>query len=414
MKKLLFATLLICLCVALILPSVAVAEENEGYKTSETYLFLKQFLENNPDRYGVKNEQAAADYLKTQFDLVLQQNCRVSSQVIAFGISEENMGYNVVAKIEAPSQKTDKQIIIGAHFDSTGNGANDNGSGVTALYMAMKNIAENYDKLSVNVVFVAFGGEERGLLGSQSYLGSMSLEEKENTLVMFNIDSIVNGDNLYVFCENKSTDIANLILQNASEGLSLREKPYATGTYSLNVYGYGYYEKVQGSDHTPFRLASVPTALFFSGNFSQWDYLESTNPDKNSMNTSSDTLANLDTYNGAQIVQRIDGVADCISATVLSQSFLPVAENARNQLLNNSVLFNPWWPRLVAAVVLILLAVFAWLYYRKLDKQSVLGTATVKSDKIFSTPDAEGIFSFNEEKTEKKTDDIDDIFTFKK
>lgn len=415
MKKLLFAALLICLCAALALPTVAVAESNDDYKTSEAYAFLKDFVENNPKRYGTKSEEAAATYLKAKFDVVLQENCRVTSEVVPFGTTEENASYNVVATVEAPFEKTDKQILICAHFDSMGEGANDNASGVTALYLAMKNIAQNYDKLKVNVVFVAFGGEERGLLGSLAYLESMSPAEKENTLVMFNFDSIANGDNLYLFCENKSTDLANLILDNSKQSSSIIEKPYAVGVYPIDVYGYGYYEKIQGSDHTPFRLANIPTAIFFSGNFSQWDYVESTNSEKLTMNTSSDTLENLDKYNGAQTVQRIEIVADTVCSTVLSEGFLSVAENARSQLMNNSVLFNYWWPRLAVGAVLILLAVFAWLYYRKLEKQSILGTATIKTDKIFASPDADNIFSFNEEKKdENKTADIDDIFTFKK
>ena len=62
--------------------------------------------------------------------------------------------------------------------------------------------------------------------------------------------------------------------------------------------------------------------------------------------------------------------------------------------------------------VLVILAICTVLYSRKLQKKAILGTAEIKTQKVFEKPDASEIFSFAETKDDKK--DIDDIFTFKK
>lgn len=406
MKKIFIALLVLAVALSVVVGAngVAFAEVSDNYTQTEEYEFLQDFVTNCHSRYNGSDEIKAAEYLKDKFDAVLAE---VGSQatVQVYGTPQTEQYCNVIAELKINNK--DQQMIIGAHFDAVGEGANDNGSGVTALYFIMRNFVANRAQLPCNVVFVAFGGEERGLLGSNQYVANMSAADKQNTLLMINIDSIVNGDNLYLFCENKSTSLAKLFLQN-DLGKTILEKPYANGTYALDMYGYGYYETVQASDHTPFRLAEIPTALFFSGNFRSWDYVESTNPDKNTMNTNADTLENLN-VNGALITERIDSVVSTIQNTVCSGEFYSVAENARSELMNNKLLFNAWWPRLLVLGLIVVLAVLAFFYHRKLVKKSILGTAEIKQTNVFSKPEAEDIFSFDDKK-----DDADDIFTYKK
>ncbi len=54
----------------------------------------------------------------------------------------------------------------------------------------------------------------------------------------------------------------------------------------------------------------------------------------------------------------------------------------------------------------------ALFYSRKLEKRSILGTAEIKNDKIFTTPDANDIFAFDGKKSADTTPSADDIFTF--
>lgn len=407
MKKLCLIGLTALLVCLFLCNAVAFAQEetDNDYKTTEIYRFVEEFLTACPSRYGAEEEWVAANYLKQKFDAVL----KTESQIVAFG-EDENAGYNLVAEVKC-SDALAKTVVIGAHYDSTGVGANDNACGVAALYFAMSDIANSTTQLPFNVTFVAFGGEERGLLGSQNYVASMSEAEKQNILVAFDIDVIVNGDNLYVFCENKRTILADLILSNASVDANLTEKPYAKGIYAdFDVYGYGYYEAIQGSDCTSFRLEGIPTVLFFSGNYPIWDYVESVDSVKNNMNTNSDTLENLNENNGDVIVRRIQNVASAIADTVLSENFLDVAENARAELMNNSLWFDALWPKLILFAVLVVLAIVAFMYYRKLEKRSMMNPAEAKNTKVFQTPDADDIFTFQD----KVDDECDDIFQLKK
>lgn len=81
---------------------------------------------------------------------------------------------NVIATIPA-KKKCTKTIVFTAHYDHLGRmgtntyfpGANDNASGTAMLLTMAKYFKENPSKY--NVVFIAFGGEEAGLLGSKYY-----------------------------------------------------------------------------------------------------------------------------------------------------------------------------------------------------------------------------------------------------
>lgn len=91
--------------------------------------------------------------------------------------------------------KSEKQIIVGAHFD--GDGTGDNGSGIAlALTTAEKFVNM---ETSYTIVFVFFTAEEYGCYGSTAYANTMSDEEVANTLYMINMDSLVCGDYCYIY-----------------------------------------------------------------------------------------------------------------------------------------------------------------------------------------------------------------------
>ncbi len=366
------------------------ASEDEEYKQSEIYKFVEEFLADCPSRSGVENQRSAANWLAEKFSALVGFDVKPTS----FGDGNTILGNNVEVRLKG-NGSSEKQIIVGAHYDSTGPGANDNASGIAAMYFTMKNLVESNVKLPFDVVFVAFGGEEEGLLGSQHYLDSMSSVDRQNTMVMFNLDSVGGGDNLYVFCENKSTDLANLILKNANG--QILEKPHAVGVFPVDVYGYGYYEFIQGSDHTPFRLQDIPTAMFFAGNFSGFNFVESKDSSKNVMNSNSDNLSNMDAFWGDEFVNKIQTVAQTLTVTLMDDDFLSVAENAKSQLVNNSLVFGTLWPTLASVVILAIAVILGILYYRKLQKRAILGTVEAKEQtKVFTQPSVEDVFSFDE------------------
>ena len=78
-------------------------------------------------------------------------------------------GNNIEATINGYNNTNDEVYIICAHYDSVKDspGADDDGSGVAVVMAAAKLISSNY--ICKNTVkFVAFSGEEQGLLGSYS------------------------------------------------------------------------------------------------------------------------------------------------------------------------------------------------------------------------------------------------------
>jgi len=84
---------------------------------------------------------------------------------------------NIVAYVPGTGG-SEELVVLGAHYDdipSYGHapGAEDNGSGVAALLSIMKAFSEGRVKTKTSVAFVAFAGEEPGLLGSDAYIDDL-------------------------------------------------------------------------------------------------------------------------------------------------------------------------------------------------------------------------------------------------
>lgn len=98
----------------------------------------------------------------------------------------------VVRKPGADPASADK-IVIGAHYDKTekGCGAIDNWTGIVALahlYRTLKDYSPNK-----TILFVAFGQEERGLVGSTAMAQTIRKEARAEYCAMVNIDSLGMG-----------------------------------------------------------------------------------------------------------------------------------------------------------------------------------------------------------------------------
>jgi Iap family predicted aminopeptidase len=85
---------------------------------------------------------------------------------------------------------SDETVIVGAHYDkvSAGCGAVDNWSGVVAvahLYRTLKDTP-----LKKTILFVAFGKEEQGLVGSRAMAEAIEKEQLPRYCAALNIDSL--------------------------------------------------------------------------------------------------------------------------------------------------------------------------------------------------------------------------------
>ncbi|QJW95927.1 M28 family peptidase [Frigoriglobus tundricola] len=113
---------------------------------------------------------------------------------------------NVVGVLEGSGPLKDETVVLGAHYDhvgyglwgSTGGkaaagkihyGADDNASGTTGLIELARRFGAQKNRVGRRIVFVAFSGEERGLLGSQYYCKE-PLFPLNTTAAMLNLDMI--------------------------------------------------------------------------------------------------------------------------------------------------------------------------------------------------------------------------------
>ncbi len=122
-------------------------------------------------------------------------------------IRKEVPAYNVVGVLEGsdPVLKNEN-IVIGAHYDHLGrggegsgslspnsadihHGADDNASGTAGLLELARIFSSQQPKPKRTLIFIAFGGEEEGLLGSAYYVNH-PLTALTNTVAMINMDMI--------------------------------------------------------------------------------------------------------------------------------------------------------------------------------------------------------------------------------
>jgi peptidase M28-like protein/PDZ domain-containing protein/PA domain-containing protein len=164
--------------------------------------------------------------------------------------------------------ETDEYVIIGAHFDHLGlgeqfsmapslagttvhPGADDNASG-TAGVIELARWFVSQPKQKRGILFLAFAGEELGLLGSSYYVNHPDLPLGK-AAAMINLDMIGRVRNGKVYVGGVGTG-SNL---RATLDPILARSPMHLD-YS-DVAGYG------SSDHTSFTTKQVPVLFFFSG-----------------------------------------------------------------------------------------------------------------------------------------------------
>lgn len=84
-------------------------------------------------------------------------------------------------------------IVVGAHYDKVadGCGAIDNWTGIVALAHIFRGLKDY--PIEKSLVFVAFGKEENGLLGSRAMVKAIKKDEVDGYCAMVNIDSLGMG-----------------------------------------------------------------------------------------------------------------------------------------------------------------------------------------------------------------------------
>ncbi|MGK9477973.1 M28 family peptidase [Melioribacter sp. OK-6-Me] len=185
----------------------------------------------------------------------------------------ENYARNVGGIIKS-NYNSDEYIVIGAHFDHLGidqlrsssmyrgndsqihNGADDNASGTSALLELAEALAASRTELKRNLIFVAFSGEELGILGS-TYMTNNSPVPLDKIIAMVNMDMVgrLNEENsLTVIGAGTSSKWKPLLNEKNKYDLKLTFDDSGTG----------------GSDHQAFSNKNIPVLFFFTGTHSDY------------------------------------------------------------------------------------------------------------------------------------------------
>ncbi|MGB0914676.1 MAG: M28 family metallopeptidase [Crocinitomicaceae bacterium] len=162
---------------------------------------------------------------------------------------------NVIGYIPA-KKKCAKTILFTAHYDHLGRmgentyfpGANDNASGTAMLFTMAKYFKENPSKY--NVMFVAFGGEEAGLVGSKYFVENPILKLKKIRFVV-NLDIMGSGEDGITVVNGTLFEKEFALLQEINEENNLLNEVKVRGPAA-------------NSDHYWFTLQDVPAFFIYT------------------------------------------------------------------------------------------------------------------------------------------------------
>lgn len=175
-------------------------------------------------------------------------------------------GNNVIGYFDNKAENT---VIIGAHYDHLGyggegslfrdtikavhNGADDNASGVALLLNLAKKLKDKNTKN--NYLFMAFSGEEMGLLGSNYFVKNPTIDTKKVSY-MINMDMVgrMKKDSSLAVYGTGTSPIFKQVLKAHNNDFKLIQNESGVGP----------------SDHTSFYLADIPVLHFFTGQHSDY------------------------------------------------------------------------------------------------------------------------------------------------
>ena len=184
-------------------------------------------------------------------------------------VEDMKTGHNVIGNFDFGKPYT---IIIGAHMDHLGygdegslhrgekaihNGADDNASGVALILEVAHTISMSPEMQKFNYQFIAFSGEEKGLLGSNFYAKNPTIDFK-NVACMLNFDMVGRLD------KEKNTLGINGVgtspyWKDALAKIQIDDMKVKTSESGVGP-----------SDHTSFYLKDMPVLHFFSGTHSDY------------------------------------------------------------------------------------------------------------------------------------------------
>ncbi|MEI6397380.1 MAG: M28 family peptidase [Pseudomonadota bacterium] len=191
---------------------------------------------------------SARDWIQEQF----LKLAPTSTSLQKFNVRGRD-AWNVIATFDAGP--TSDVYVIGGHYDSISEqisqsapGAEDNASGAAGVIELARVFSSRQNKATL--IFVAFSGEEEGLVGSKAYVINLPQDIKSRIKSVLTMDMIG-------YSKDDSEDV---LLETASKFKPLSDQYAAAARL---VPGLRYFTTFNpfGSDHMPFIDADIPAIL---------------------------------------------------------------------------------------------------------------------------------------------------------
>lgn len=160
---------------------------------------------------------------------------------------EWKKSHNVIATLKG-HQRSEEEIVVGAHIDNWGPGAHDSGSQLAGVLELARILSKFPDKIRRTVKFICWGSHEFGTIGSSAYVFEKHLKEMKKVIM-----NVVAGATLGTKGLKRKTYIT-------------RASPELEAFVEDIVVEYGWRAKWRNDyplwswdDHTAFFLMGIPT-----------------------------------------------------------------------------------------------------------------------------------------------------------
>ncbi len=242
------------------------AQIGEKHVNFDENLLLKQVKTLSSDlfqgrRTGTIGAERAKKFIINQFYKlnVLPFNKSYEQSFFFINKRKQYLGTNVIGHIIG-IKTPEKCIVISAHYDHEGiknnqiyNGADDNASGVSALFRFAEYLKKNPPNYTV--ILAAFDGEELGLQGSKYFVNHSPIPLKKIVLNI-NLDMISRSDKNELFVAGTSyNNRLKCLISNNKYSKKIKLRMGHDGYDDLDNWTYS-------SDHLHFYKKEIPFLYF--------------------------------------------------------------------------------------------------------------------------------------------------------
>jgi len=226
--------------------------------------FLANKILNNDKKISDYEQELIKDTKPVSFETKTNIKATVNIEYV------KTRTQNIVALLPGNNKTLSQEyIIIGAHYDHLGfggknsgsrmpdtiavhNGADDNASGDASIMEIAQAFKDDRIRPDRSILFIAFGAEETGLLGS-SYFANHPLIDMKKVYLMINLDMVGR------LTPEKTLTISGTGTAKEFEDFLTKYKEKTDLQFAFSPGGYG------ASDHSSFYLKDIPVLFFNTG-----------------------------------------------------------------------------------------------------------------------------------------------------